>query len=250
MQLTKLKNIKIIAFDLDGTLTSSKKPIETKIRNILQDLAKRYLVFIIGGGRKKQIEKQLKSLSSQKNIIIGSQSGTEIWFNSKKIIKGKSMPKSLVKKIKNELNKILKEEKLTKKFLKVYGKRYDFRGNQLTISLLGQKAPFKEKNNFFQKDKKEKIRLKILKKLLAKFKNIEVSLGGLTSIDITLKGYHKGSALEKLIKKLKIKKNEVVFFGDQIYPYGNDFQVAKRGFLCFSVKNKNETLKLLKKLFF
>ena len=42
--------IKIFAFDLDGTLTQHKTPIDDKNRAVLENLAKRYKLLMVGAG--------------------------------------------------------------------------------------------------------------------------------------------------------------------------------------------------------
>ena len=49
---------KIIAFDLDGTLTVSKSSITTEMANLIKELIKIKMVFIISGGRLEQFQKQ------------------------------------------------------------------------------------------------------------------------------------------------------------------------------------------------
>ena len=51
--------IKIFAFDLDGTLTQHKTPIDDKNRAVLENLAKRYKLLMVGAGNCLRIHKQL-----------------------------------------------------------------------------------------------------------------------------------------------------------------------------------------------
>lgn len=255
IKITKsfLANLRLLAFDVDGTLTYSRQAILLDLEKLLNLLTFKFFIFIIGGGKKTQINQQIKSLAKNNRIFIGSQSGNEIWQNKKILFKNKPLPLFLVNKIKNEIKKSLKLNFFKKifqeqKFL-IYGSRYDFRGCQLTFSFLGQKAPLKEKQRFFKLDQKRKIRLRLLKILKPKFTNIEISIGGLTSLDFVFKKSTKGQALKKLIAFLKIKKNQVLFLGDQIYPYGNDWSVAQEKFFYINVRHPQDTLKLLKKIY-
>ena len=44
------KNIKIVAFDLDGTLTQHKSPLEPASKQLLDDLSKKYKLLMVGAG--------------------------------------------------------------------------------------------------------------------------------------------------------------------------------------------------------
>ena len=49
-----------------------------------------------------------------------------------------------------------------------------------------------------------------------------VKIGGSTSLDYIHKNRHKGANVQKLIDHLGWDKDECVYFGDGLYPGGND----------------------------
>ena len=51
--------IKLIAMDLDGTLTQHKQPIPPKTREALEALAARYRLVMVGAGQVKRIFEQM-----------------------------------------------------------------------------------------------------------------------------------------------------------------------------------------------
>ena len=51
--------IKVFAFDLDGTLTQHKTPLDDKNRAILEKLAQRYTLLMVGAGSCARIHNQL-----------------------------------------------------------------------------------------------------------------------------------------------------------------------------------------------
>ncbi len=238
------KDKKLLAFDLDGTLTLSKSKIKKKMKKLLLDLSNFYFIFIIGGGRKKEIERQIEDLRDY--VFLGAVSGTRIYKKGKLILKEKNMTKKQIELIKKNLKFYLKSLKLN---FKTFGRRIDFRGSQLTFSFLGVKAPLEEKLKFSKLDEKIKIRKKLIYYMKKRLKNIDSSIGGLTSVDFNLKNQNKGSMILKLAKFLGIKKREILFFGDKIFPYGNDYSVFKKGIECILVKNPEETFKILKKIY-
>ena len=51
--------IKVFAFDLDGTLTQHKTPLDEKNREILERLAEKYTLLMVGAGGCLRIHNQL-----------------------------------------------------------------------------------------------------------------------------------------------------------------------------------------------
>ena len=54
-----MKNVKLIAFDLDGTLTQHKEPLTEENRCVLEALAQRYQLLMVGAGQTRRIFRQL-----------------------------------------------------------------------------------------------------------------------------------------------------------------------------------------------
>ena len=52
--------IRLIAFDLDGTLTQHKSPLEPKTREMLVSLSKKYKLLMVGAGACRRIFNQME----------------------------------------------------------------------------------------------------------------------------------------------------------------------------------------------
>ena len=52
--------IKVFAFDLDGTLTQHKAPIDERNRAVLQGLAERHVPVMVGAGNCMRIHGQVR----------------------------------------------------------------------------------------------------------------------------------------------------------------------------------------------
>lgn len=63
-------------------------------------------------------------------------------------------------------------------------------------------------------------------KLNKECNNFDVSIGGSTTIDIQIKGVDKAKAIRYLINDRKINPQDMIFFGDEFFQYGNDLSVA------------------------
>jgi hypothetical protein len=64
---------KLIAFDLDGTLASSKSPLHDDMVLQLSELLSHKQVCVISGGKFEQFEKQiLNSLSNEPKLLLNT----------------------------------------------------------------------------------------------------------------------------------------------------------------------------------
>lgn len=93
------------------------------------------------------------------------------------------------------------------------------RGAQITFSPVGNTAPVELKKVY---DPDASKRLAMLKKHPFASETMMAVLGGSTSIDYIPKTRHKGTNVAKLIEMKGWNKNECVYFGDGLFPGGND----------------------------
>nr|MBQ4319565.1 phosphomannomutase [Clostridia bacterium] len=59
MKNNEINAVKVFAFDLDGTLTQHKTPLDDKNRAILEKLAEKYTLLMVGAGGCMRIHNQL-----------------------------------------------------------------------------------------------------------------------------------------------------------------------------------------------
>lgn len=85
-----------------------------------------------------------------------------------------------------------------------------------------QQAPLGPKESW---DPKQEKRRSVQKDLQPILPNVSVRIGGATSIDITRAGVDKAYGMERLSELSSISKSEILFFGDALYPGGNDAPV-------------------------
>jgi len=141
-------------------------------------------------------------------------------------------------------------EKLTKEFdivsLTTKEDQIQDRGSQITLSAIGRNAPLEIKKQYDPDESKRKKWIVFLKTVLDGSK-YEMNIAGTTSIDITPKGLDKEWGIKRFCKHYGISLNSILFFGDKIYPGGNDYP-ASRIVDCISVNSPKDTLKELRKL--
>jgi phosphomannomutase len=242
--------VKLVAFDLDGTLAPSKGFISIEIVHALEELLSKTQVCIVTGGNKKQIKSQvLKRLSKKanlKNLHLMPTSGAVY------LIRGVFGWKPIyeLELDKKEVKKIKKIIKLSAKMLgywpkEPYGKVIENRGSQITFSALGQKAPGYLKDAWDKGGKKKKSLKQKISDYLPEF---EVRSGGSTSIDVTKKDVDKGFAIKKLMEINNLKVEEVIFVGDRFDKDGNDYPVLETGVKCVRVEIPWETVGVIRGL--
>lgn len=116
------------------------------------------------------------------------------------------------------------------------------RGSQVSYSLYGHTAPLEEKERF---DPDQTVRKKMLADYPFSSESVEVKIGGTTCLDYFKKGNNKGFNVMRLIHKLGWNKDECVYFGDMLFPGGNDESVV--GVIDTEpVENPKHTFDLLK----
>jgi phosphomannomutase len=234
--------IKLIVFDLDGTLAESKSSLDAEMSRLLCDLLGIARVAVISGGDWPQFEKQLlPNLPTDErlaNLSLLPTCGTKFF-----------QYEGIWKKIYSEdFNTTEKEKIITSltsaltaagfKPEKVWGEVIEDRGSQITFSALGQQAPLEEKAKWdsdFAKRKKIKT---ILDTYIPEF---SVRLGGTTSIDVTKQGIDKAYGIRKLKVLLGISLDEMIFVGDALFAGGNDHPVKEAGVVSIAVRGPNET---------
>lgn len=93
------------------------------------------------------------------------------------------------------------------------------RGGQITFSPIGNIAPVELKHTY---DPDRKKRETWLKEIPFNSDELVVKIGGSTSLDYIHKDRHKGTGVQRLIDHMGWDKQACVYFGDGLYPGGND----------------------------
>ena len=91
-------------------------------------------------------------------------------------------------------------------------------------------------------------RTAIITQLQKEFPHCEFRIGGGTTIDVTRGGIHKGYGVRRLLAHTGIAPEEALYFGDALYPGGNDFDVIETGVATVSVEEPKEVLHILERL--
>lgn len=233
--------MKVYVFDLDGTLAKSKSPIDGQMKKTLEMLLNTNYVCVVSGGGWPQFEKQLISylpdhpLKKSRLHCFPTCGTTYYTYDEAKWHQVYNHKLSG-----NEKAEIYSAFQLGMQIVKYeppeedWGDIIEDRGSQITFSALGQQAPHEAKKVW---DPDRKIRQRMIEAMAPMLPDFDVRLGGTTSVDVTRKGHDKRLAIDMILKYLKVRIEDLVFFGDALEPGGNDHPVYERGVLSIPVKN-------------
>ncbi len=129
--------------------------------------------------------------------------------------------------------------------MKPYGEIIEDRGSQITYSALGQEAPAEAKYAW-DPDGKKKWSLRDYAAPL--LQDVEVRVGGTTSVDVTSIGIDKAYGMEKLLAVLEIEKGDILFVGDKLQEGGNDYPVKAMGIDSIAVERWEDTALIIETL--
>ncbi len=233
---------KLIAFDLDGTLAESKLPIDAETANLVAALLARVSVAIISGGDWPQFQNQVLSRlppnAALQRLFILPTTGTKLyhyedgWRAAFADVFSDKERKSIIAVLDESVESAGLHE------TRIWGERIEDRGSQITFSGLGQLAPLSAKAQWDPDFAKRKKLQALLRRALP---TLSVNIGGSTSIDITRSGVDKAYGMQRLSKWSGISFSAMLFFGDALFPGGNDYPVREARIDTISVRDVTET---------
>ncbi len=222
-------------FDVDGTLTPSRLPINKKFEAFFLTWMEGKNVYLVTGSDKDKTIEQV---------------GEKIWNNCKRVYqscgnavyeKGKLIKKNIFTlKDEPELNFILIES-MAKTRAQRWGNHIEERIGLINFSTIGRSCDQKARDEYYEWDKQHKEREGICKRINKKFPKLEASIGGQISIDIHPKGNDKSQILKDL-------DGPIMFFGDKCEPGGNDYSIVKKiqdDHIVHKVKDWQSTMAIL-----
>uniref|UniRef100_A0A0K0F615 Phosphomannomutase n=1 Tax=Strongyloides venezuelensis TaxID=75913 RepID=A0A0K0F615_STRVS len=221
--ISKSKNL--LLFDVDGTLTESRKKISDENKQFWIELSKTQTLGIVGGSDFGKICEQM-DLSEEELCSTFSYVFAENGLDGR--INGKEIPKqSIVKflgdvKYQNLINYIFKlysEIDIPKK----RGNFVELRNGMVNVSPIGRSCTQEERDEFYLYDQEHNVRRQMVEKLKEKFSEYELDfvIGGQISIDIFPVGWDKRYCLNYVDGQFE----NIHFFGDKTMPGGNDYSI-------------------------
>lgn len=224
-----MKKYKLIAMDLDGTLTQHKSKLNKQNRALLDKLKAQYACLMVGAGSCRRIYDQMEEYPID---IIGNYGMqlSSVENGEFRLLRNDtySVDKSVFEQIVSDLRK-------KTGYIDYVGDNVEFHPTgAVTFPLLGTKANLADKLAFDPDGEK---RSKIYAIVSSAFSDYNCFIGGSSSFDIVKKEYDKYIALTDYANKKNISNDEILFIGDDFKRGGNDEQVMLGGIDCIVIRD-------------
>ena len=253
-----MKNI--VLFDMDGTLTPARQPMERKVTDKLQKLqSANFEIGIVTGSDLEYIKEQCKDLfrhfsldrfsihflpcNGTKYYKFGEKGFYNIYENNIRKELGESNWKRMIRVITSLQLSLITNNKS----IPLSGNFINYRGSTLNWCPIGRQATIADRASWTLWDKHKWIRSRWLKNIREEFdasglSNVVVKMGGDTSFDIYPMGWDKTYALRHFSDR------NVWFVGDRARsPKGNDYEIFQacghRSFHTDGPEQKKEIIK-------
>ncbi|ELA41920.1 HAD hydrolase, family IIB [Vittaforma corneae ATCC 50505] len=210
----------IFLFDVDGTLSPSRRTAPSKSIHMLNELRKRVYVAFVGGS---DLSKQEEQIGPELLDIFdyGFPENGTLFYKGRERVSAASIITFLgednYKILINKVLRILSESDCPIK----RGTFVELRQALINVSPIGRTCTQEERDKFNEFDKKSNLRKNICEQLkdTCDKMNMQTSIGGQISIDIFPKGWDKTYCLQH------IKQDKIFFFGDMTMEGGNDYEI-------------------------
>lgn len=227
-------------FDVDGTLTPSRKKIDKEFSKFFSNFCKTHEVYLVTGSDRDKTITQLGKTLYNKVKRVYNCSGNSVWEKNKNVHTSEwNCPCILSSYLELELN--------ASQFKIRTGKHIEERPGCINFSILGRgEDNMKYRSEYVVWDRKMEERDKLAQNLRRLFPDLCISIGGETGLDISPKGHDKSQILQDFETH-----DTITFFGDKTFVGGNDYSIAhaiinqKLG-TVHQVSDYNETWEILK----
>ena len=225
-------------FDVDGTLTPSRKKIEHEFWAPFLIFCRHNDVYLVTGSDREKTVEQLGLDICHTAKRLYNCSGSDVYEKDKNVYRDDwKLPKDV------EIH--LNDELVFSDFPLRNGNHIERRPGGVNFSILGRDPnPMKGRKEYISWDKIHGERDYIARRLVYNFPDLTVALGGQTGIDIGPKGADKSQILRDFSKD-----DEIHFFGDMMEEGQNDYPLAlavqEMGGKTYHVKDWTDTRTIL-----
>ena len=236
------ERIKLIAMDLDGTLTQHKSPLSEEHRAVLQRLSEKYKLLMVGAGMCRRIFEQMGRFPID---ILGNYGMQYAEYDEDlkdiKIVYSEMRPTD-----KPSVEERVAALRQKYGFTSFVGESVEYHSSGcVTFAILGTRAVQEDKLAF---DPDRKKRRAIYEDVKSVFSDYTVFIGGSSSFDMAPFPFDKAYALGKYCDERGIKHSEVVYIGDDYGEGGNDESVYKSDFNYLKIDDYRDFSSVVKDL--
>jgi len=237
-----IQKIKVVAMDLDGTLTQHKQPLDEAHRTALDTLSGKYRLLMVGAGQVMRIFNQMGKYPID---IIGNY-GMQYGEYDKATGEIRTLRDLCVSSDREAIDKKITLMRKKYGFTDFAGDNVEFHPSGcVTFPILGTKAKSEDKLAF---DPDRAKRRKIYNEVASEFSEFHVFVGGSSSFDMAPKPYNKYYALDLYCKENNLRHENVVYIGDDYGMGGNDESVYKSDFPYITIDDYRDFPELIEQL--
>ena len=227
--------MKKFIFDVDGTLTPSRREIDPEFKDWFINFIMNNKVWLVTGSDYPKTVEQLGSEICENVVTCYNCQGNDVWHGGMRVnAKSFNPPKDLYDLMNGWLQ--------ASGFPLRTGTHIEERRGMINFSIVGRGATPEQRKEYVEWDLANRERESIAFEINTKFKGITATVGGETGLDIHYTGADKSQILDDFNSD-----DEIHFFGDRMEQGGNDYPLAKvnKG-KNYHVKDWQDTWRILK----
>ena len=196
---------KVFIFDVDGTLTPSRLPMDEKFQEFFKEWVKKNTFYLVTGSDISKLQEQMCMYDIEAEAIF-TCCGNEMWIPDPHIVNISAYQEYSHKfEPPDDLMKYLEDTLDDSDYPIKAGNHIEDRGSMLNFSMVGRDCTLEERKNYFHYD----------------------TLTGERE-NIAKKGFDKSQVIFEIMhRNVVTSKDDYVFIGDRTMEGGNDYPLAK-----------------------
>ena len=222
-------------FDVDGTLTPSRRSIDTEFQRFFLDFIYANQVYLVTGSDSDKTIEQLGQDIFNQVARVYNCNGNDTWERGVNTYTNEWI---IPHKAKCWLTEKLEESSFPLRT----GNHIEERPGMVNFSIVGRNATMGERKLYVQYDQKDNERSLIAELFNKEFPTLQATVGGDTGFDIAPIGLDKSQIMKDFNKD-----DQIYFFGDMMEPGGNDYPLAIKVSDPIQVSDWKETKEYLEK---
>ncbi len=201
-------------FDVDGTLTPSRGIIDLNFKEFFNTICSMNDVYLVTGSDKSKTVEQISESTYNLCKRVYNCSGCDVWEGNNNI-------RTNEWKLPDLARTFLINCEHESPFSIRTGNHIEERPGMVNFSIVGRNATQEQRAEYVAYDTKQNERITIANAFNTMFPDLLATVGGETGLDIAPHGADKSQIIKDF------DKNDILhFFGDGIFPGGNDWSIA------------------------
>ena len=232
----------VFVFDVDGTLTDSRQPMNPEFKEFMLKFMENKDVFLVTGSDRLKTYEQLGFEFYEACKGVWQCNGNEFWEGSQRGPKNDFTADY-------EFKKFLTNYVNSSRYPIKTGSHIEERTGMLNFSTIGRGATLQQREEYYKWDLKYHERILLCEQINHEYPKLLASVGGQISIDIAPRANNKSQIADILNKQYE----HIHFYGDKMEYGGNDYPLATTITIgnmgtAYPVENYKQTWEVLKQL--